>query len=356
MNRIAYTKTALKVFTHGFRLISTIQNSFPSFDKKNKADGCFPIDIVYTWVNQSDHFWRLKREKAISDKGVRTNNLYCIDAIREAEFEKIEALKYSLRSVSRYAGFVRKIFIVTDDQIPEWLDTDHEKIHIISHSELLTDSERSPCFNSHAIEARLHHIKGLSENFLYFNDDFFLGKPVSPDMFFLNKDISRFFPSSRVIDTGPVSSKDLAISAAAKNGQRLLQSIFDIKVKNHISHAPYPLKRSVLFEMEQCFPEEFKRTADNSFRHTEDHSIAAFLFFYYAAFNGRALSGNIQYMYLDNSLTDFIKKSFMTVFVKRYHAFCINEGQMHRKENEAAVDILHRFLKLSFPQKSGFEK
>ena len=360
MNRIVYTKTALMAFTIAFRVISSIQNTFSSFDNKSKkrltSDCSFPIDIVYTWVNQSDPLWRSKREKAVCDSGVRNNSRYCIDAIREAEFEKIEELKYSLRSVSRYAGFIRKIFIVTDDQVPEWLDTEHEKIKIIPHRELLMDSDQRPCFNSHAIESRLHHIKGLSEHFLYFNDDFFLGKPVSPDMFFLNKDISMFFPSSRGIDTSPATSEDLGISAAAKNGQGLLKKKFGEKVKNRISHIPYPLRRSILFEMEQRFPEEFMRTADNRFRHIEDYSIAAFLFFYYAACTGRALAGNIQYMYLDNSLTGFIKKAFMSIFVKRYHTFCINEGHMHRKENEAAVDILHRFLKLSFPRKSGFEK
>ena len=43
-----------------------------------------------------------------------------------------------------------------------------------------------PTYNSHTIELNLHRIPGLSENFVYFNDDVFLIRPVTPQHFFKN--------------------------------------------------------------------------------------------------------------------------------------------------------------------------
>ena len=43
-----------------------------------------------------------------------------------------------------------------------------------------------PTFNSHAIELHMHKIKGLSEHFVYFNDDMILNAPVAPEYYFRN--------------------------------------------------------------------------------------------------------------------------------------------------------------------------
>ena len=80
---------------------------------------------------------------------------------------------------------VRKIFIITDNQFPDWLNLNHSKIEIVDHKEIFQGRRQLPCFNSHAIEARIHHIKDLSENFLYLNDDCFLGRKTNLQDFFL---------------------------------------------------------------------------------------------------------------------------------------------------------------------------
>lgn len=152
----------------------------------------FPIDIVYTWVNQSDPIWIRRRKNAFNLLSEEQNNL-CRDGVREREFEELSLLKFSLRSVKKYADFVNKIYIVTDDQTPTWINLEYSKIEIVSHSTIFRDAGKLPSFNSHAIESRLHHIPGLSEHFLYLNDDFFFGRKVHPDDFFLNDRISKFF-------------------------------------------------------------------------------------------------------------------------------------------------------------------
>lgn len=83
-----------------------------------------------------------------------------------------------------YAPWINKIFIVTDNQIPDWLDTNHPKIRIIDHKEIMPE-ECLPCFNSNAIETCIDNITELSEYFLYANDDMFFSSPVKPDDFLI---------------------------------------------------------------------------------------------------------------------------------------------------------------------------
>lgn len=268
------------------RRCSRVKGTTPSGDRA----GDFPVDIVYTWVNQSDPAWIKKRKQALTGNGDPQDPYLCLDGIREREFE-----------------------------------------------------------------ARLHHIPGLAEHFLYLNDDFFLGRPLTAADFFQDNEISRFFPSPRKIDTAPVSASDLAVSSAAKRGQALLKKRFGKTVSNHILHAPYPLRRSVLFEMENVFPGEFTATVAHSFRHQQDHSIAAFLYFHYARFTGRAIPAKIRHMYLDNRLHQFVRKVLLTLLTGRHQAFCINGGYTAPENNGIKLKLLRTFLKLCFPKKCEFE-
>ena len=135
------------------------------------------VDLVYLWVDGNDPEWR-KRKSEYSKESFRDAGM---DS--EARYTDNGELKYSLRSAELYAPWVRNIFIVTDRQVPDWLDTGNTKIKIIDHKEILP-AEILPTFNSTVIEHSLFKIPGLSEYFLYANDDMFFNKPVKKNDFF----------------------------------------------------------------------------------------------------------------------------------------------------------------------------
>ena len=137
-----------------------------------------PIDVVYTWVNGSDPIWL---ESYWKFKNPNQNNVTTNDKNR---YRDSEELKYSLRSLEKHAPWIRRVYLVTDNQIPYWLDLNYERIKIVTHKELFPSSSDLPVFSSPAIEAHLHRIPELSNRFIYFNDDVFLGSPVFPDDFF----------------------------------------------------------------------------------------------------------------------------------------------------------------------------
>lgn len=132
------------------------------------------IDFVIPWVDGADPVWRKEKYKYM---GIDEP-----DAGAE-RYRDMGILKYWFRAVETYAPWVNQIHFITWGHLPEWLNTESPKLHIVNHKDYIPE-EYLPTFSSHPIELNLHRIPGLSEHFVYFNDDMFLNAPVNPDFFF----------------------------------------------------------------------------------------------------------------------------------------------------------------------------
>ncbi|XP_068573448.1 N-acetylglucosamine-1-phosphotransferase subunits alpha/beta [Cebidichthys violaceus] len=104
--------------------------------------------------------------------------------VSASRFEDNEELRYSLRSVERHAPWVRHIFIVTNGQIPSWLNLDNPRVTVVPHQDIFQNISHLPTFSSPSIETHIHRIPGLSQKFIYLNDDVMFGKDVWPDDFY----------------------------------------------------------------------------------------------------------------------------------------------------------------------------
>jgi hypothetical protein len=153
-----------------------------------------PVDVVFTYVDDQDPNWYedFKRHEAEAI----TTMIPVRDGKRVGNrWRNWNELMYSMRSVYMYANWVRHIYIVVayESQIPQWLDRKHERIRIVLHQQIFDKPEEQlPTFNSLAIETVLHRIKGLSENFLYMNNDVFFGRNSSLSNFKTNEVYYRF--------------------------------------------------------------------------------------------------------------------------------------------------------------------
>ena len=105
---------------------------------------------------------------------------------------------YSLRSVWKYAPWVRNIFIITNGQVPHWLNLDNPKIKLITHQDIYKNVSHLPVFASPTIEANIHRIPGLSRRFIYLNDDVMFGNYIYPDDFWKLDGTQYFYPSWEV--------------------------------------------------------------------------------------------------------------------------------------------------------------
>ncbi|XP_067284514.1 N-acetylglucosamine-1-phosphotransferase subunits alpha/beta isoform X1 [Pseudorasbora parva] len=104
--------------------------------------------------------------------------------VSASRFEDNEELRYSLRSIEKHAPWVRHIFIITNGQIPSWLNLDNPRVSVVTHQDIFHNQSHLPTFSSPAIETHIHQIPGLSQKFIYLNDDVMFGKDVWPDDFY----------------------------------------------------------------------------------------------------------------------------------------------------------------------------
>lgn len=136
------------------------------------------IDFVVLWLDSNDPKWQKDyaeyspQSKSESGKG-------------SVRFRDHDTFKYWFRAVENYAPWVHKVFLVTNGKFPDWINKNCSKLVLVEHADYIP-KQLLPTFNSSVIEVFLNRIQGLSEHFVYFNDDFYLNSPVKPEYYFKN--------------------------------------------------------------------------------------------------------------------------------------------------------------------------
>ena len=203
----------------------------------------FDIDMVFSWVDGSDPEFQARRAAQMSQVVVGEGDE------AEARIRQIDELKFALRSVNMFAPWIRRIFIATDSVPPPWL-ADHPMITIVPAEEHFSDRAALPTYNSHAVESQLHHIPGLSEHFLYSNDDMFFGRPLKATMFFSPGGVTRFIEAKTRIGLGVNDPTRSGFENAARVNRQLL------------------FERMHLHIVKQHRRRDHAATADQGFSHT----------------------------------------------------------------------------------------
>lgn len=279
------------------------------------------IDLVYTWVDGQDPKWQERKAMFQPDEQV-------VGANSAARFESGTELGYAILSAIRYFGDLGRIYIVTDNQIPNLPEQIRSRVQIIDHSEIFEDLSCLPTFNSHAIEAYLHRIPGLRQHFLYVNDDVLFGRPTAACSFYDELGRSYQFHSTAVATPyTKVGEVETAPDAAARNNRRLLLERFGHFAFRKLKHTPLVLDRNVMQQMQRDLPEAWQATVGNRFRSKEDYSIAGHLYAHYAAYMGKSVVGTTRYNYFDLGADNF--KDRFGVMRNRHDAafdtFCVND-------------------------------
>ena len=142
------------------------------------------IDFVITWVDGFDEKWQKEKQHYLKTF-LKENKNSSKNSYNPSRYRDFGTLKYWFRGVEKYAPWVNKIYFVTCGQVPDWLNLNNEKLVLVNHQDFIP-KEYLPTFSSEAIEVNLHRIKGLSENFVYFNDDLFIIDKVKENDFFVD--------------------------------------------------------------------------------------------------------------------------------------------------------------------------
>lgn len=318
--------------------------------KPKPAKDLGPIDVVYTWVDSDDPVWQAKFAAHV---GGHTKNT----SASELRYLSRDELRYSLRSILKFAPWVRNIFVVTDDQRPEWL-RETERVKIVSHRDIFPDPSVLPVFNSHAIESCLHRIPGLAERFIYFNDDVFLGRKVSPNDFF-GKDgtVTTFFSPMLSFNPEFVGRGTLPTDAAFRNTIRIIEKRFGFTPVAKVLHTPHPMRRSIMQMIEDEHPMEIARTRAARIRSETDLNVTGNLAYYYTVGLGlaRRMTDEARfYSYVDTGQLESIQR-LPGLWRRPAKCFCLNLTQHHEVSLRRQANLLKAFFLLMYRWRADHE-
>ena len=338
------------------------------------------IDFVITWVNGNDVNWQTERSK------YEDNN---IGDLREERYRDWDNLQYWFRSVEKYAPWVHKIYFVTYGHVPIWLNIDHPKIEVVCHEDFIP-SQYLPTFSARPIEFHLHRIKGLSEQFVYFNDDMFLTRPVKESDFFrdsmpldaavLNatsvrvKDIDgkiiplqslyvtslyNIMAINRHFDKNKCIRENLFKWLSPKYGKQLFRSLllmpwpFFLGFSNQ--HLPYSYLKTTFYEVWDNEKESLITACEHKFREPMDISGRLMAYWQIAkgTFSPRRIKDDAYFRISGDSIRN--QKMYNAIKEQKYKMICLNDECNNDHFDQIKNELIACF-ELILPDKCEFER
>lgn len=348
-----------------------------------------PIDFVVTWVDGNDPNW-LQEFNQYSPENKVMNGV--------ERYRDWDNLQYLFRGFEKFTPWVNKIYFVTWGHVPKWLDISNPKIVIVNHQDFL-DSSNLPVFNINAIEINFHNIKGLSEQFVYFNDDCFLLKYMSSECFFRNN-----LPVNAVISNimhegviAPIVLNDLELINKNFNrhkgekltkrgiilkhfwkwfypgyGFRMLDTLLLMYWKTFSGfvnyHQPQPFLKRTYKDVWQKEPETMQKVSASKFRSNSD--VNQYLFRYWQFVTGNfypdtVLNAFKRRKYVELRTLSDVEAACNDIESGDFQMYCINDSMSKGRFTERDVtaqefssckkainEALHKVL----PEISSFEK
>lgn len=319
------------------------------------------IDMVYLWCDGNDPEFKARKDEYM---GI-TQASSAENVSGNVRFFDNDELKYALRSCEKFAPWINHVYIVTDRQIPKWLNTNYEKVTVVDHSEIMPQ-ECIPCFNSNVIEYYVPFIPNLSEKFLFGNDDTFFGAAVTPDDFFEgNKPVLRFVKHSFWLKNILNKLRNRKNVSSMEKAAKLLESEYG-KVERFGTHHNIDayIKSSCLKTWEK-YKKEFSETSIYRFRNNK--CIHRIIFALDAYYSGNAVIKFVpSFDGLAKIFVSLQRKEAFSYFGKEYHInkvkhvlkhnnvklFCLNASEKATKEIKQNAKS---FMEELFPESSKFE-
>lgn len=338
------------------------------------------IDFVVTWVDGNDPAWQAeKRKYQPSDK---------VDA-GVVRYRDWDVLQYWFRGVEKFAPWVNHIYFVTWGHIPAWLNTENPKLTVVKHSDFIPE-QYLPTFSCRPIEFNLHRIPGLSENFVYFNDDMFLIAPTKEEDFFKNglpcdvamacplyfggKDengvkwkinqvhlapIYDMFALNNSFDKREVMKKNWKKWFSPKYGSAVIRTLLLTPWKKFTGlicyHLPYSLKKSTFDEVWKENPDQVERACSHKFRDNTDINSWLLSFWQIAKgeFTPRKPNLGMQFGLGDDNQRN--ERIFSYISNQKGKIICVNDSVTTMEIDDIRAGLVRAFDSI-LPEKSSFEK
>ncbi|GAM56242.1 hypothetical protein JCM19231_2496 [Vibrio ishigakensis] len=327
------------------------------------------------WVDSEDLNWQRKLEHYSKGSNKTSNDF------RKSRYRCLGMLKYIFRSIDNFMPWVRKIHLVTEGHLPDWLDTKDSRLNIVTHNDIFSRVDDLPTFNSNAIESNLDLIKGLSERFILFNDDTIVLQPVSQSRFFIRglpvdflelsiprpQFFYRFIRKSNALNVSVINNclRHLRRTKAWSNfrkseeldqSSRLVYKIFRKYSWIKINHVPQPhLKSTISYFREN--QQLLQQTSKHRFRNAND--ISHYVHRYFNLLMGDFVGSN---SYKHDSLSIEIKSKSdlnrLEAILKKNRLVLLSVSDseiLSEKDFKEMVEFLSVYFEKLIPRKCSFE-
>lgn len=326
------------------------------------------IDFVITWVDGNDEEWLKEKQKTLNEPFKDNNN---------SRYRDWENLQYIFRGIEKYANWFNKIYFITWGHIPKWLNTNNKRLVIVNHKDYIP-KEYLPTYSSHVLELNFHRIKGLSEKFVYLNDDTFFVDYLKKEDFFKNN-----MPVDYAILTAIASGQSDLFPHVLLNNMSLINKNFNIKkcIKKNpskwfnikygaeqirtllllpwgkftglkYSHLPSALLKSSLKEIWEKEYETLNNTCMHKVRQYTDVNQYIIKSWQIAKGQFYPMKPKIGKLYnLKDENTEIINE----ILKKKVKMCCLNDNEELQNFEKVKKEI-NNLLETILPEKSSFEK
>ena len=332
------------------------------------------IDFVVTWLDPNDPEWQKQYEyykNAKGDKG-------------KGRFREMNIFQYWFRTVEKYVPWVNKVYLITNGKFPDWINKDNPRLVLVKHEDYIPE-ECLPTFNSCTIELHMHRIKGLSEHFVYFNDDMVLNSPIKPDYFFKdglpcdhNKETCFNVPiytqterfniyMSMLSDIGIVNAHFDRWETVRQSPKRwfglhlglkgLVMSGILMKQRLFVGFSNYHIEQAYLKStFEEVWEKEPEFLASSCTRFREDVIANPYLFRYWQFAKNQFYPKKRRFATIHLTKKEDLDNVEKALFNTNIASICINDTSLLNDDDfESISNNLIKLLEKKHPEKSSFE-
>ncbi len=327
------------------------------------------IDIVIPWVDGSDPEWQEEFRKYAAKEMGRDSNT-------EIRYRDWDNLQYLFRGIEKFAPWVRKVHFVTTGQKPKWLNVNAPKLNFVRHQDFIPQ-EFLPTFSVRPIELNLHRIEGLAEQFVYFNDDYFLLRPVRPERFFRNglpcdmavldtlpmggsrghmlmndvNVVNSHFPKSAVLKAHPLKWLNLRYGSQLLRTLSLLPFSVFPGFRNH--HMPQAFLKSTFREVWEVEEPLLREVSAHRFRDITD--VNQYIFRFWQLMSGKFHPVNIVNTSCRYNLTDHDLEALTAAIKTQKRDILVMADSDDVTDFNGMVAKINAAFETILPEKSTFE-
>lgn len=298
------------------------------------------MDLVIPYVNASDTTWQ---------QSILQHTKTAVGNNSSVRFRSWGTLRYLFRGVDKYMPFINRIVLIlaSPTQLPIWVNP--EKVRIVYHEEFIP-KKFLPTFNSCTIESFLFNIEGLSDRFIYANDDMFpINMCTESDFFTGDKPNLKFVIHEKY-------SANATFRCQCRSGLDLISSCLNLPTYDpgyilRPYHITQPMTVSCLQQVKSLCQDVIGDTISPL---RLPKNVNQYIYAYYQYFTNNYVNSVVDYKYFE--ITDRNMPEITdTILSGKYKLVCLNDSSKLSNYRETRGQLISIF-KQKFPNRCQYEQ